>query len=1107
MRPVAWLPLRKFLAACVLSAVLVPCAVLGQSVSGTILGTVRDESGAVVPEASVSVVHRGTGFSRTFTTDARGEYVAPLLPTGTYTVSAARPEFQAASVPGVHVGVDQKARIDLTLRIAALTDVVDVQAEPTLLQTSSSDLSTTIGGEEVQALPLNGRNFVSLTRTVPGILRGVPGANIDGAGGVAWRASASFSANGQRPRDNNYLLDGVDNNETWLQSVVIYPSVDALDEFKLQTSTYAAEFGKSLGGVVSLQTRAGTNDYHGRVFGFLRDDALDANNFFNNRSGTPKAPFRQYQYGGTLGGPVRKDATFFFASYQGLRSDQGVNRLSTVPSKAMREGDFSELNRKIYDPRTGQPFPGNVIPRDRWNAASASVLDLLIPVSNTPGQRSEPSGQIINNYILNPIQERNDDQFDLRIDHVLGSQNRIFARYSWERSHRFLPPSFPGGDGFANVDGTILAQSLVVNDTHTFGPSWLNELRLGYSSFDLETTPRGAEDLEEVLGIPGMNVTDFAQGMSQIAFAQGGVRAGSAAGLGSGQPMLANLRTFQVVDDLTHVRGRHTLKAGASLTLRRREILNSDNMFGSFVFHQNQTSSCAGRPAPCSLDATTGFDFASFLLGYANQEGRAFIGEVPYVETRPEWGLYLQDDLRANERLTLNFGLRWDVFVPWVEEDDRQSNFDPSTGRFVVASDDAVIDGVRVGRHLQTWSRADLGPRFGFAYDLRGNGLTIVRGGMGVFWNWGPGGTSSSKAQNPPFLRSAARASTFGTNLVLSDGPPPLPPVDPTAPPAGTTRSAFLRDVRDSYAVNWNLNVQQQLGRHYMVEVTYVGSSGCNLVLKTDLNRAPPTLGVTNADVNRPYIRTAPLLRTVGTVDTSGTLEYDALLVKLQRRFTNGFSFLGAYTLGKALDLASDNDGAVTLTDVRHPDYNHGPADYDVRHTVSATGHWEIPLGRGRGWGGWQASGILYWRTGLPVTITQTQGVQSNGSFNRPNRVGNGNAAEPTIDRWFDPTAFRPTSEPTATFGNAGRNILRGPGQWNIDVSLVKLTRFGKVTSELRVEAFNVLNHPQFAAPFGPSASFGNTSFGTITAMLGNPACATCGTTERQIQIGLKLFF
>jgi hypothetical protein len=553
------------------------------------------------------------------------------------------------------------------------------------------------------------------------------------------------------------------------------------------------------------------------------------------------------------------------------------------------------------------------------------------------------------------------------------------------------------------------------------------------------------------------------------------------------------------------------MKAGTSLTLRSREILNADLIVGQFRFNQNQTSNCANTTSGCTLDASTGFDLASFLLGYSDQKDRRLFDAGTYTEKRPEWAVYVQDDFRATPKLTLNLGLRWDLFKPWVEIKDRQSNFDVTTGKFVVASPDAVIGGIKVGRYLQTYSWKDFGPRLGFAYDVSGSGKTVVRGGIGTFWNFTPGGTSSSKAQNPPFLQSTTLTTSLGTNLRLADGLPPPPGVDPNREPAGTTRSISDLNFRDGYTFNWNLNVQRQLGRNYVVEVTYVGARGRQYALKADPNQAPPIVGVTDQNVNRPFIRVSPQLRTLGQLQSKGTLDYHGLLVRFQRRFANGFSFFNSYTYGQAIDLNSDNDGTVTLTDVFNPGYNRGPADYDVKHTFSSNWIYELPIARNSRLGGWNVSGLLYLRSGLPFTVTQSGTMLSTGvTNNRPDRVGDPNGlSDPTIDRWFDTSAFVRTADATGTFGNAGRNIVRGPGQFNIDASLIKATKFGRFAHELRVEVFNVLNHPQFDRPGNGNsgAQLGNASFGQIAQMLPSPACALCGTTERQIQFSMKLKF
>ncbi len=1098
------------LAGLALALCLMPSPVSAQAVSGTILGTVRDSSGATVPGATVTLVQTATGYSRTVVSTALGEYTAPSLPTGTYSVSGELTGFKKVTLANVQLGVDQRVRIDLTLQVGQMSEVVEIQAETPLLQTASSDLGTTVIEQQIKTLPLNGRNFVSLTRTVPGILRGQPGGNIDGAGSLAWRASASFSANGQRPRDNNYMLDGVDNNETWLQTVVIFPSPDALAEFKLQTSTYSAEFGKSLGGVVNLQIKSGTNDFHGSVFDFLRNSRFDANNFFLNSASKPKPDFKQNQFGATLGGPIIKDRTFFFADYEGLRLNAGQTYVSTVPSLKMRQGDFSEVSRVIYDPLTGLPFPGNVIPPSRWDPASANIMQKLYPEPNAAGQVGT-TGQPINNYVISPVLERQDNQGDIKIDHRVSDNNRAFVRYSIQKTHRFLPATLPHGDAgatFGAGDGNIKAQSLTFNDTHTFSPNLLNEFRFGWNSIKFFMTSIDyGQNLADAVGIPGINLSPSTSAMTQLNFQN--IRN---LGANSNQPLITNQNDFQIFDNVTKISGRHTFKLGGSLTLRSREILNADTIVGNFGFNNNMTSNCAGKASGCTVNSSTGFDVASFLLGYATTKTRNLFDAKTYTEKRPEYAAYLQDDFRVNAKLTLNLGVRYEVYVPWIEVDNRQSNFDVTNGQFVVASDNAVMGGIPVGRYLQTYSKGDVGPRFGFAYDLFGTGRTLVRGGVGLFWNFTPGGTSSSKAQNPPFLQSTALTASpnpnFSPSLIVSAGLPPPPGVDPSRPASGTTRSIFDVNFRDAYTTNYNLNVQQQIGRDYMLEVAYSGARGKQYLVKGDPNEAPPVVGVTNSNVNRPFATLAPALRDVGQVQSTGILNYDALLVKLQRRFANGFSVLTSYTFAKALDYNSDNDGSVTVANVYNiAGYNYGPADYDIRHTLSVSTIYELPFAREKWFGGWQLSGIGYYRTGYPFTPGQTQGILSTtagGTGQRPNVVGNWVLSDPTIAKWFDPGAFQPPADTTGTYGDAGRNIMRGPDQFNIDMSLIKNTHIGRYNVELRCEAFNLLNHPQFQLP---NRTVGNAAVATITAMLQNPACALCGTTERNIQFAAKLSF
>ena len=1097
----------RLLLSCLTALLLATPSAFAQAVSGTILGAVTDPSGAAVAGAKITLTQPATGFTRTVVTGADGEFSAPSLPVGAYNISAEMAGFKRSALTNVQLGVDQKARLDLKLEIGAASESVEVQGAVPLVQTDSSDLSGTINESQIKNLPLNGRDFVQLTRTLPGVLRGIPGANIDGAGSLAWRASASFSANGMRTRDNNFMLDGVDNNETWLNSVVIFPSIDALEEFKVQTSTYSAEFGRSSGGVVNIQIKSGQNALHGSGFEFLRNDHLDANDFFNNKNKRAKPPFKQNQFGGTAGGHIRKDKTFFFADYQGGRIRDSKTYLSPVPSLKMRNGDFSELTRVIYDPLTNKPFAGNIIPAAQIDPAARKIIDQLYPLPNVTGTRAA-NGQTIDNYLSNPVLKRQDDQFDGKIDHYLSGDNHMFGRYSFERTLRFLPASLPHGDAgttFGAGNGLVRAQSLALNDTYTISPTLLNEFRFGFSRIGFKVTSIDAgTNLAASVGIPGVNITDTATAMSQITFTPGDIRN---LGANGNQPLLTFLDTFQFFDNVTNTRGAHTIKVGASLSRRRRNIFNVDTINGTFNFQSSITSNCGGTTTACTIDPNTGFSVATFMLGYPTSIARGLQLGVT-GERRPEYAVYVQDDWRVSSKLTVNLGMRYDLFVPYVEVNNRQSNFDTSTGKFVVAADNATINGISVGRQLQTTPKRDFAPRLGFAYDVFGHGRTVVRGGYGIFWNNPLTGTSSSKPSNPPFLLSNALSTTLLPTLRLRDGVPAPPGVNANAAPTGTTRSIFDPEFKDGYAQQWNLNLSQQFLKSYALELTYVGSKGTHLVVKQDINQARPVVGVSNSNTNRPFIVLAPGLRALSQVQSRGYSNHHAMLMKFSNRFSNGLMFVNSYTFGKTIDIVSDTEGATQNAYDFNRDRSH--SDFDVKHTFSSSWSYDLPIGKGKlignnlhaavdkFVGGWQLSGILLKRSGLPFSVNQSQGVLSTGTGNRPNRLADGKLSNPTIDKWFDLAAFAVTTDNTGTYGNSGRNILRAPGQTNVDISLVKNTRFKeRFEHQFKLELFNALNHAQFAAP---GNTIGTGTVGVISSLL-------FGATARQIQAVMKLSF
>ena len=1082
-------------------------ALRAQAVSGTILGTVQDSSGAAVPGTSVTIVNSETGLVRSVISDSAGEYNVPSLPPGMYNVSGEMKGFKKVSIAGIRLNVDQKARVDLKLDIGDVTESVQVQAAVPLVQTDSSELGVTVNETQVKELPLNGRDFVQLTRLIPGVSRGVPGSNNDGASNEGWRMSSTFVANGMRTRDNNFLLDGIDNNELNLNTVIIFPSVDAIEEFKVQTSTYSAEFGRANGGVVNLQIKSGTNQFHGSGFEFLRNDKFDANDLFNNKFGRAKPAFRQNQFGGTLGGPIRHDKTFFFMDYQGWRVRNALTYSSTVPTDLMRAGDFSELNRTIYDPLSQQPFSGNRIPASRYDVVSKNIIEQLYPTANVGGQRSS-TGQIINNFLYNPTLQRQDDQFDVKVNHRISEKNQFFARYSFERSEQFLPASLPHGDAGAttgNGAGLIRTQGLSLNDTHTFSGRWLNEARFGMNRWGLIFNPIDVNtNLAEKVGIPGVNIADTATAMSQIVFSPGDIR-----GVGSGgnAPELNYFTTFQYLDNVTYTRGRNSLKMGVNVIRRRKNKINPDNTVGNFSFATALTSNCAGIASGCTINPNTGFTVASFILGYPSSVSRALLLGIA-GERKWEYGAYVQDDLRVTKRFTLNIGLRYEYFSPPVEVADRQSNFDPVTGRFVGASEDATIAGNKVGRGLMYPYRRDWEPRVGMAYDIFGSGKTVLRSGYGISWSNPFTGGSGSKTKNPPYLLSTALTTTLLPTLRIDNGIPPPPPIDFTTPPQGSARSLFDIHDSDGYAQQWNVNIQQQIGRDFMIETAYVGSHGSHLMMKQDINQAPAALGVTNSDVNRPYIRISPLLRGLSQVESRGWSTYNSLQLKVTKRFSRSFMLLNSYTYGQVLDIASDSESG-TLN-AWNFNQDRGPASFDIKHLWTTSWIYELPFGKGKrfasGWNpladrlisGWQIAGILFFRSGLPFTVSQQTGLLSTGTGNRPDRIASGTLDDPTPDRWFDLTAFRPTSDNTGTYGNAGRDILRSPGQAQADLSLVKNTRFrDRFEHQLKFEFFNAFNHPQFA---GPGSTIGTATAGVISSLLYN-------TPMRQIQIAMKLSF
>lgn len=1053
--------------------VLAPTA-RSQTTTGKILGTVTDASGAPIGDATVRADSQDTGLVSTHVTSTLGTYTLQALRPGTYTLRFEAAGFEAGLVRDVVVHVDQTVRVDMQMRTGALTETVEVTAAAPLVSSHTSELGEVIEKEQIQALPLNGRLFSQLVTLTPGT---VPDGFFDepeNPAGAGARTATSASVNGLPWSGTTYTLDGIYNMEPLSAYITVSPPIEAIEEFKVQTNNPSAEYGAFGGAIVNVTMRSGTNELHGSAFEYFRDDALNSRRFVFPGTTPYEPPLRANQFGAALGGPVLRNKLFFFADYQGLRLRQGRQYRITVPTLAMRNGDFSGLvdpetgaSLPVIDPLTGLPFPGNIIPRARFDPVAARAANVW-PVPNRPGDTL--------NYEEFNSQTNDSNAFDVKLDYDL-SGDRLFVR--WSRSQRTLRSPSPGNrfinsnDDSVNSDGTN--QNAVLGYTRAFGPSVLNELRLGFNSFDvLHFGNDFGVDKNNELGIPNGNLPAFVQTSGIAAFYIGDIQP-------TGSPDWTNAerlaRSYQLSDTLTWLRGRHSMRLGFDVLRLTATLTNPEiSPRGAFDFD--------GR--------YTGVPFADFLLGYPDFVGRGIFASRPRVSM---WnaGLFVQDDLRVNSKLTLNVGLRWDVFTPPVEADNRQSNFNLQDGLFHVAE-----DGNR-GPDVATFKRG-FAPRLGFAY-TPDSGRTAVRGAFGVSYfrdNFGASGGTLEK--NYPFVQSFERVDTSGAPFAsLSlDGLPGFvsqPVQSRIAPPAGLSVFVIPRDFQPNQALMWNLGVQRQLTRNAVVELTYVGTRGSHLFRTRNIN-VPSTPGPGNIDLRRPYHALVPDIQTILLRASDGHSKYHGLQFKYTQRLARGLRGLVSYTWSRAQD-------DLTIFWPYDDKLNWGVSTAkgtDLPHNLVASFTWDLPLAGDRQglaqalFGGWSLSGIATVRSGPPLTITVTQDPLNTGTRNRANVTCTNVGMPREIGQWFDTSCFaRPADY---AFGNAPKDVVRGPGVTNIDASLSKRTRLGRGTSlELRADVFNVLNTAHFGLPV---TRLGSSLFGQITDTV---------LTPREFQLGLKLAF
>lgn len=1038
--------------------------------AGSIVGTVHDQTGAAVPGASVVATETKTNATTTATTDAAGNYVATPLRIGTYSLSVEAPGFRKKTRDGIVLRVQDRLRVNFDLEVGGVAETLVVSGEAPVVQTETSSLGEVVDARQIVDLPLNGRNYVDLAILTSGVIRTLEGNNGNVGG--------SFVTNGARGTLNNFILDGIDNNSNDNGTNVIQTPVDALEEFKIQTSNYSAEFGRSGGAVINASIKSGTNDISGSAFYFLRDESLDARQFFEDPA-EPKAPFHFQQFGGSLGGPIRKDKTFFFFDYQGERNREAGTAILTVPTEAQRRGDFSEEgNSTIYDPLTGEPFPGNVIPSSRISPISQAFANLY-PNPNRPGLR--------NNYLTNPELTSHVNQGDLRIDHIFSGTDRAFLRFSMSRGQTIIPQPLPGlanGGDYGTGNNTSNTYGASLGYTHTFSSTVVNELRVGFSKLNgTDGISLGGQKLPPPeLRIPGVIQDPRVDGVTVFSPANY-----SFVGDPEFIPTYADNGEIQFSDSLSLVRGRHSLKTGIQLRRSSFDIFQIAQPRGKLSFSGEFTQS---QDSPDG----TGDSMADALLGLASQLD---ISTLTGVKNRtPIFGAFVQDDFKVNDALTLNVGLRYDYVGPTVEKDNRQSNFDYATGKIIVAGQDGN------SRGLISVDKLSFAPRLGFAWSPDKSGKTAIRGGWGRYFSPQEVRTGFQLGYNPPFLIALSQSSDFGVTpaTTIDEG---FPALDASATPFVLTADQRFRS---PYYDQWNLSVQRQLPFDTLFEIAYVGSKGRRLQVMLDRNQPAPGPG--DPQERRPY----PAFGDFGSISNTGKSKFNSLQLKVSKRYTHGLWFLSAFTYGKATndmpEICCASPWPQNSLDVAA---EVGRADFDQRYRSVTSLTWDLPFGKGRKFmnrdgalnailGGWQIGGIVTIGSGFPFSPHIGVDTSNTGTFGalRPDALRDGNlpSGQRTPQQWFDVSAFATPAD--FTFGNAKRNSLEGPGIKTADLFLKKAFRVSKTGRlELRIEAFNAFNHPNFGLPES-FVDAGEGAAGVITST---------SIKMRQVQFGVRYVF
>jgi hypothetical protein len=1136
----------------------------GQKITASLSGTVRDSTQAVVPGAHVRITNQETGRVSDMTTGEDGRFDAPSLPAGLYDVSIELTGFKQLEEKGLVLNVDQAVDLPFILQLGAASETVEVTAVPPVLETDSSELGQVISNRSIVNLPLNQRNPFSLILLAPNVT-GTVGNTMTGL---------QFNVNGGRSGTTDVLLDGVSSSPPTdsFNGLTIFPSVDAVQEFKVQTNNYAAEFGLSGGGIINLIYKTGTNSFQGSVFEFLRNSVMDANNFFADRQGIPLASFKRSQFGGSFGGPVilgklynGRNRTFFFVDYEGLRQRTAANVVASVPTQAERTGDFSAIKTAsglpitIYDPATTtlvggtyvrQAFANNMIPSNRINAVAAAVSKYW-PLPNAAGT----GGGQINNWVASASSPYNIDEYDVKLDQDIGQRQRLSFRISQRNPVNeptlFFPQSIAVAQGSNSTvhNGASLSNDAIgggLNYIFDKSPSDIIEFRYGVYRVVQSTALVSAGFDPTTLGFPGYIASSanalFFPGFefqNYYSIGQGSDLTAGTLGMMVHTWMLSNTKTWT----------GHTLKFGGEL----RALIDNLNQTGRSVGDFSFTPSLTEGPNAQAASATAGDDFASFLLGLG---GGTVTHNFKIADTTSQYlGFYVQDDWKTTQKLTLNLGLRYELFVPRVERHDRDVYLNltassPLAGPSGIPNLQGGLNYVGVNGNPRTQFDMPLknfSPRLGLAYALTRH--AVLRAGYGVFYSLSPTEAAGTISQTGYRTDSTFFGTVDGVtpaNTLSNPYPAGFVPVTGNslglATATGTSISGPLRNTPTPYTQGYSVGIQYQLPYDWLIETAYTGSHGSQLLWNAGFNQLPiadlslgsqllqtvsnPFYGViTNSGplsgptVQKRYLM-APYPQFTGVgwgYQPGASSDYNALIVRVEKRFTHDLGFLASYTGGKSMDdSSSNNTGNFNSSGTQQDFYNrHGDwslSTFDVSRHFVASLTYNLPFGRGRqfgsSWngvtdgfiGGWQINGIFTWQNGNPLALSATNVANIFNPGERPNTTGQnaslGGSVESRLSRYFNTSVF---SQPMPyTLGNVTRTIsdVRTPPLRNLDLSVFKNFHLAEhLTAEFRVEAFNAFNTPSFA---GPNTTVSSSSFGVVSAQANAP---------RQLQLGLKLLF